>query len=118
MTANLYTITLIETVKNSLAKDAPMALEDQSSKTVTTKTFKVHEDQKATIEAALTKAKEQSGTTVDTVALEYVCIDFMGGQTLKQKLQKMGIEAALKALEEAFPNAKIEVELTEDDQAA
>jgi hypothetical protein len=112
------TITLIETVKNHLAKDAPKAIEDQTSKTVTTITFKAHEDQKETIKAAISKAKEQSGTQVDTVALEYICMDFMGGQTVKQKLQKMGIEAALKALEDAFPNAAIEVTLNEDGEEA
>jgi hypothetical protein len=105
------TLTLIETVKNHLAKDAPKALEDQSAKTVTTKTFKVHEDQKATIEAAIGKAKEISGSSVDTAALEFICLDFMGSQTMPQKLKAMGLEQALHAVEQAFPNAKINVEL-------
>ncbi len=108
------TITLIETVKNHLAKDAPKGVEDQSSKTVTTKTFKVHEDQKAVIDAALEKAKSEGATTVDTVALEYICSDFLAAQTLTQKFQKMGIEAALEALEKAFPTATIEVTIGEE----
>ena len=33
---------------------------------------------------------------------------------MPQKLKAIGIEAALDALEKAFPNAKIEVEITED----
>ncbi|MCL4743808.1 MAG: hypothetical protein KJZ83_00185 [Burkholderiaceae bacterium] len=110
------TLQLIETVKGHKAKDAPKALEDQSAKTVTTKTFKVHEDQKATIEAAIAKAKEQSGTSVDTAALEFVCLDFLGGQTMTQRLQKMGLEAALEALEKAFPTTNISVEIEESDE--
>jgi len=107
------TLTLIDTIKAYLAKDAPEAIEDQTSKTVTTKTFKVHEDQKAVIDAAILKAKNESSTQVDTVALELICSDYLAAQTLVQKFQKMGIEAALEALEKAFPNATINVELEE-----
>jgi hypothetical protein len=108
------TISLIDAVKASVKKDAPKAIEDQSSTTVTTKTFKIHDDQKATIEAAIAKAKQQSGTTYDTVALEYICSDFLSGQTIEQRLKTMGIEKALAAVEAAFPNAKIEVEIAEE----
>jgi hypothetical protein len=66
---------LKETVRSTKSADVPKALEDQASKTVTTKFFKVHEDQRATIEAALAKAKEESGTPYDTVAMEYICMD-------------------------------------------
>jgi hypothetical protein len=97
--------------KKSISKKAPAALEDQSAKTVTTKTFKVHEDQKEIIETALKKAREDGNTTFDTVALYYICQDFLGGQTPAQRLKQMGIEAALAAVEQAFPDAKIEVTL-------
>ena len=110
------TLSLIDTVKKSQAsKGGVKAIEDQSSKTVTTKTFKVHEDQKETIEAALAKAKADSGTTVDTVALEYICGDFLAAQTLAQKMKAMGIEKALAAVEAAFPDANIEVTLGKDE---
>ena len=56
------TISLIETVKAHLNSDKQVAIEDQTKKNVTTRSFKVHEDQKATIDTALAKAKEQSGT--------------------------------------------------------
>lgn len=108
------TLQLIETVKLHKQKDAPKSIEDQTSKTVTTKTFKVHEDQRKTIEAAIEKAKGDSGTTVDTVALEFICIDYLGGQTLTQKLQGLGLEAALAALDKAFPNTNISVELSDE----
>lgn len=112
------TLQLTETIKNKLSKDASKSLEDQSSKTVTTKTFKVHNDQKETVEAALAKAKDQSGTTVDTVALEFICIEFLGTITPKERLQKMGIEAALKVLEDAFPNVNITVDVDGEAEAA
>lgn len=105
------TLQLIETVKAHKQKDSPKAIEDQTSKTVTTKTFKVHEDQKETIEAAIAKAKEDSGTPHDTAALEFICLDFMNSQSMAKKLQTMGLEAALDALEKAFPNTNISVEL-------
>lgn len=110
------TLQLIETVKAHKQKDNPKALEDQSSKTVTTVTFKVHEDQKETIKAAIAKAKEQSGTSVDTAALEFICLDFLGGQTMSQRLQSMGLEAALEALEKAFPNTTISVEIEDAEE--
>lgn len=108
------TLQLIETVKAHKQKDAPKALEDQSSKTVTTMTFKVHEDQKEIVKTALEKAKENSGTTVDTAALEFICMDYLGGQSMSDRLKKMGLEAALEALDKAFPNAEISVELSEE----
>ena len=112
------TITLIDTVKKFLAQGAQVAIEDQTSKTVTTKTFKVHEEQKIAIEAAITKAKEATGTQVDTAALEFICLDYLGGMTLKDKVVKLGFEAALNLFQVAFPNANISAELTEDTSAA
>lgn len=108
------TLQLIETVKAHKSAGAPKAVEDQAAKTVTTMTFKVHEDQKETVKSAIEKAKGDSGTTVDTAALEFICLDYLGGQSMSQKLQKLGLEAALEALEKAFPNTNITVELPED----
>lgn len=107
------TLQLVETVKSFKSKDAPKALEDQTAKTVTTMTFKVHEDQKETVKAALDKAKNASGTQVDTAALEFICLDYLGAQSLAEKLQAMGIEKALEAVEKAFPKAEISVALPE-----
>ena len=109
------TLQLIETVKAHKAKDAPKSIEDQTAKTVSTITFKVHDDQKETIKSAIAKAKEQSGTSVDTAALEFICLDFLGGQTIVQRLQKMGLEAALEAVEKAFPNTNISVEIEDSE---
>lgn len=114
LAAQNNTINLIEMVKATLTKDTPKAIEDQASKTVMSKTFKMHEDQKVTIEAAIEKAKEQSGTQVDTAALEFVCLDYLGGQSVAQKLKQMGLTAALSALEAAFPSTSITVDVGEE----
>ena len=51
-------------------KLAGTALDDESAaKTVTTKTFKMHDGQREVIEAAIAKAREAVNTKVDTVAL-------------------------------------------------
>lgn len=54
-------------------------LEDSTTvKMVSTMTFKVHADQKEVIEAALEKAKEFANTEVNTVALEGICLEYLG----------------------------------------
>ena len=111
------TVTLVETVKNAKAKNAQGQVTDETSKTVTTMSFKVHSDQKSTIEAAIDKAKGQSGTDVGTVALEFICLDFMGGQTLAERMKKAGVENALKALEAAFPGMNFDVSMAEEASA-
>ena len=85
---------------------------------MTTMSFKVHTDQKATIDAAIEKAKSQSGTAAGTVALEFICLDFMGGASLAERLKKAGPEAAFKAIEAAFPSYNVEVTMPEEEAAA
>jgi hypothetical protein len=111
-------VTLVETVKNAKAKNSQTSITGETSKTVTTMSFKVHSDQKATIEAAIDKAKGQSGTDVGTVALEFICIEFMGGNTLAERMKKAGVENALKALEQAFPGMNFDVSMADQDEAA
>lgn len=126
------TLQLIETVKKAQLPD-DMSEADGAAKTVTTKTFKVHDDQRATIEAALTKCREIAQTEVDTVALEYICLDYLNGFQGKPapagdlKSLFAGIlekhdgdgEAALgeifKAFEQVFPKVNLTVEYEDDD---
>lgn len=79
---------------------------------VTTKTFKVHPDQKKTIETALKKAKEVSGTEVDTVALEFICLDYMAGNAkpLETQLKDIGLQEAIEKFNTAFPEAQLALE--------
>ena len=92
------TLTLIETVANYKKSLAGKAIEDQSAKAVTTMTFKCHEGQKEVIEAAIAKAKADSGTDVATLALENICGDYIAGTTQSQKLKAMTVKAAAKAI--------------------
>jgi len=52
--------------------------EEETMNNTAYKTFKLHLDQKEIVDAALALAREKGGTTVDTVALEYVAQEFMG----------------------------------------
>ncbi len=116
--------TLIETVRLSIqaASGATQALTDGSeatAKTITVLTFKAHEDQVPTINAALDKAKEVSGTAHATVALEFMCMDYLGGtggkkvdlvSLLKGDGTEASLEKALEALAEAWPDYNFKVE--------
>ncbi len=50
-----------------------------------TLTFKPHDDQFQTIKAALDKCKQESGTKHDTVALEYICLDYLSPAKMMPK---------------------------------
>lgn len=116
MALSQTTLQLIETVANHKKADAPKALEDQASTTVTTMTFKVHDDQKETLKAAIAKAKEISGTGVDSAALEFIALDYLGSakkpKSMIEQLKGLGLEAALAAVEAAFPDASVTVEVS------
>jgi len=107
------TLQLIDTIdKHKKSAAGQLVLGDQASTTVTTKTFKIHEDQKDIIEAALDKAKQDGGTSVDTVALTYICQEYVAGpvvMTLKQRMLKAGIEEALQAISDAYPTYEFNV---------
>ena len=47
--------------------------------------FKPHSDQLETIKAAIDKCKEKSGTEHDTVALEYVCLEYLSAGASQPK---------------------------------
>lgn len=87
-------------------------------KKTTTMTFKLHEDQKQTIREALDKNKHESGTDVDTVALENICLDYLSSESklkkapsLREAMQGKSLEEVLEALDKVFPNVNITVEL-------
>ena len=66
------------------------------------KPFKLHDDQVKTIDAAIEKAKATSGTSVDSGALELICLDYVGGQTLQDRLAVLGPEALAKTFADAL----------------
>lgn len=58
------------------------------------KTFKLHDAQVKTIDAAIEKAKATSGMSVDSAALELICLDYVGGQQLQERLAVLGPESS------------------------
>jgi hypothetical protein len=50
----------------------------------------------AEFDAAIEKAKARSGTSVDSAPLELICLDYVGGQTLQERLAVLGAEALAK----------------------
>jgi hypothetical protein len=115
------TLQLEDIVKGQQSKNAPQAIEDQASSTVTTMTFKVHEDQKETIQAAIDKAKEISGTTVATAALEFICTEYIAGGEGQVNwpvvMKKAGYEKILETFGEVFPDIGLEVTVPEGEEA-
>ena len=98
-------LTLKETVKKAKSADLTGELSNEGGDTTSVKslTFKPHSDQEVTIDAALKKAMDAANTEHKTVALEYICMDYLGSATHVSKLKAMGIEKAAEALAEAFP---------------
>jgi hypothetical protein len=96
------------------------AISDQAS-AVITKAFRLHADQRGTVEAALAKAKQAAETKVDTVALEFICLEFLGSKTkssksLAETIEDVGLDEALEAFNEAFPHANLTLELEQDEE--
>ena len=115
------TLQLGEIVKAHKKKNSGALLEaDDEAKTVTTKTFKMHDGQRQVIEAAIEKAREAAGTKVDTVALEIISQEYLASPTMLSRVKSLGLEAAAELLEQAFPLAHITIELVDspDDKAA
>lgn len=123
--AKLTVLQLIEAVKKAEQKGSDAG--ESSTSSVTTLTFKLHEDQKATVRQALNKAKKESGTEFDSQALMLVSTSYLGNATAEapkadeklpktKKAQKAmlvalmkatGPEDALRAFEEAYPKWEI-----------
>jgi len=105
---------LEEAVKN--AKKSQMSLPEgsEAAKEVTTLTFKVHNDQKQTIKEAIAKAKSIAATEFDAVALENICLEFLGSaptMDLEVLMKQKGPEGVLEVFGEVFPDVEISAQL-------
>jgi hypothetical protein len=80
--------------------------------------FKLHDDQNEAVTAAIDKAKKASGAEYDSTALGYICLDFLGANTLADRMKKVGVKSSLKALEDAFPEINFEIAASEPSAAA
>ncbi len=120
----MTTAQLIEHIKLSTAGTAeggPAAIEKSD---ITTITFKLHATQKETIKEALAKCKHESGTDVDTQALENICLDFLGGtakpkaKSFKEQMASKSLEEVLEVMSEVFPDINLEVGVPESEAEA
>ena len=66
------------------------------------KTFKLHDDQIEIVSVAIEKMKEKSETLHDSVALEFICQEYLAGQTLEQKLPHLSPDAMADVLTSIF----------------
>jgi hypothetical protein len=98
----------------------------QKSAPVNTKTFKLHQDQKALLDDGLAKMKAESGTESDAVALEYIVQNYMGAgiqfqnwdQAVTYAAKHQGedpysfVAKVVERLEQLFPSLEIDVKIT------
>lgn len=120
---NMTVLQLQAYIKEQKAKVTPAAdgpTTDDDAKKVTTMTFKLHTDQKATVREALDKCKAETGTEFDSVALEHICLDYLSGDsalkkmpTLAQLMKGKSAEEVLEAFSTVFPNVEITANITE-----
>jgi hypothetical protein len=64
--------------------------------------FKLDHAQEKTVNAAIEKAKATSGTSVESAALELICLDYVGGQTLQERLAVLDPEALAKTFSDVL----------------
>jgi hypothetical protein len=113
-------VELKEMVKAYKAKGNPKAITQQSAKPTRKKTFKFHDGQMASVDAAIAKAKEVAGAQDDEAALEYICRDFaddISAARMEERIKKLGAEASLKLFEKCFPDVDLNAVLPADTTA-
>lgn len=79
---------------------SPGGAKPESSTATHLRAFKFHDDQIEDVDSAIDKAKKASGAECDSGALDSIRMDFLGAHTLADRLKKVGVETASKALDE------------------
>lgn len=120
--------------KSKGSEDVP-ASDEVESKPVSTKTFKLHTDQKETIIEALDKAKGIVPTEYESVALEMICMDYLAGgekptkekpakaksaattkEDVQEFLHSLGVQEALALVEEIFEEEGLKLSAQIDEE--
>lgn len=83
--------------------------------------FKLHKDQKETVQEALSLAKHEAGTEYDNVALEALCMNYLANSVapvkpvapagLKEAMGASTWQEVLEAFEELWPEVSLTVEM-------
>lgn len=84
-------------------------------------TFKLHEDERSSVGAAVESAMEQLGTEYPSVAITHICDQYLAGDgtgkakggDLKDMMNGAGYEKVLEIIEEIFPQLDMEVSVIE-----
>lgn len=131
---------LMEAVNKAKNKGSN-ATETEGDSSVTTMTFKLHADQKKVVREGIDKAKKETNTDVDSVALTNLCTGYLGGSvaievegaadegaapasgkklTKKQRkaavvemIKELGLDDTLECFGEAFPDVQLEATVPE-----
>jgi hypothetical protein len=98
---------------------------EHGPKTITTKTFKLHPDQKQLVEDALKKASDETGSSVDTVNLEAIIQSYLGSGFMFADVKhamayaakhaddpQAFVEKQVAGLRHLFPQLNIAIEIT------
>lgn len=107
----MNTLQLIEEIKDS--KKIDLGADEKVPNTIKSKVFKLHDDQRETIEEAIEKAKISAGTEFDAVALEYICLDYLGTPEEVKVKDKVKVKKTDEVTEEDLD--EVLDELDEDD---
>lgn len=110
-------LTVIELIAAIHATMAPATGEKpKTSDEIVTIKFKLHKDQAETVTTAISKAKAEVNSDVDTVALSAICTGFLAGgavvtdAAVGAHLKGMGWQKALTMVAELFPEVDINAE--------
>lgn len=83
---------------------------------VKTVSFKLHDDQKTSVEAAVQSCMENLGTEYPAVAITHICDAYNAGETgsagggsLNEMMESAGYQKVLEEFEKLFPNVDLEV---------
>jgi hypothetical protein len=114
----LQLIAHIKEQKKASTQDASEVTEETQQ--ITTLTFKMHADQKATVREGLAKCKSEMNTEHDAVALEHIILDYLAGdkklkkvKTLEQQMKEKSAEEVLEVFGKVFPDVQLEATVTE-----
>lgn len=117
--ATPLTVTQLQAILKGPAGDKTS---DKVESDVLTLKFKVKSDQAEVISSALNKAKAELNTTFDTVALENICIGYLGGSvnmdssgaatgpSFEEQFKEKGAEEVLMLIDKLFPQVVLSVE--------
>lgn len=113
------TVAQLQMILKGDAGEGDGAGSGKTTSDIVVKKFSLHSDQDKSVTEALQKAKVTLNTDADNVALEGICIGYLGGTTalpsdLVTSLKELGVEASVALFNEAFPDQPLTLDVTEE----